>query len=284
MEVSRMRPVRLAILGLVPALAFALASFSSSVAAASPAPTITSLAVSPAVGPTNIIRAQSVKVTIAVANFRLSGPSIGKPEQPGVGHWHLHLDGMPMAMNGMQYSGLVDMEFATTHTLSLIGVAPGKHTLQAILTTNTHMELANPEAVKSIDFVYAPRRPWVSVKLAGTTRTFKAGSTFKVKLKVKNFTATEDYFGKVNVPGIGHLHLYVDGYGTGLAMAHMVDMVGAATTDTINTTGLAPGKHTVWARLVDNAHMPLNMDPLILASYGMGYPDIVSAPVTFFVK
>lgn len=273
-----------ALIGLVPTLALAFVLYSGNALAADPVPTITSLTVSPAVGPSNTIKAQSVTVTISVANFTLSGPSIGKPEQPGVGHWHLHLDGMPMAMNGMQYSGLVDMEFATSHTLSLVGVAPGKHTLQAILTTNAHMELANPEAVKSIDFVYAPPRPGVSVKLAGRTRVFKAGSTFRVRLRVKNFTSTEDYFGKVNVPGIGHIHLYVDGYRTGLAMAHMVDMVGALSIDTINTTGLAPGRHTVWARLVDNSHMPLNMDPLILASYGMGYPDIVSAPVTFFVK
>lgn len=221
-------------------------------------PTIT--LTSPATGA--VISGNSITVGVAPQNFTFSCALVGKPDVPGVGHWHLHVDG-----------NLVDFECGTAHLLSLAALTPGAHTLTAVLSTNGHMELTNPEASVTIPFTYQPTLPTIQVQ---APTVVDQNSQFKVHVNWTNFTTSEDFFGKELIPGYGHWHLYIDGYKTDAMteMMHMVDM-GTANTDTLNTTGLTPGPHTVWARLVDNHHMPLSMD---------GLPDIVSAPVTFVVQ
>jgi hypothetical protein len=275
---TRYLPV-LAILGLALVLAIALGP-STGTAYATSAPTITLVA--PIDGA--VITSSTITVQVAVQNYTLSCPFIGKSGPMGVGHWHLHLDGVEM--NDM-LTGLVDMECTTQHLLNLQAVAPGWHTLQVVLASSQHMELQNPEAFASIKFYYNPPLPAISIPVPPNGTPVSAGMKFRVQLQVTNFFTSEDYFGKVLIPGFGHWHLYVDGYNSGLAMGNMVDM-GGGTTDWVDTTGLAPGPHTLWARLVDNYHMPLNMDLLYPQPgdtyYPNGYPDIVSAPVTFIVQ
>jgi hypothetical protein len=221
-----------------------------------------------------VITSNTTTVTVAVAGYTLSCPLLGKFDQPGVGHWHLHLDGQ-----------LVDMECTTQHTLSLERVAPGWHTLEVILATDRHMELSG--ASQTLKFYYKPPVPAVSIRVPPSSSEILVGGKFRVELTLTNFSTpcepAEPAFGQSLIPGEGHWHLYIDGLDEG----HMVDM-GCASYDVLDTGGLSRGPHVLYARLVDNHHMPLPMDPLYPQAgdtyYENGYPDVVSAPVTFIVK
>jgi plastocyanin len=86
------------------------------------------------------------------------------------------------------------------------------------------------------------------------------GENFPVELDWSNFTPSCDLLGKKNLAGNGHWHLNIDtmmgpmmGMGTMLAM-------GCTHTYTVFTDGLRPGKHKLYALLVDNNHAPLMPD------------------------
>lgn len=223
-----------------------------------------------------VIDSNTTTLTVAAFNYSLSCPMLGKSNVPGVGHWHIHLDGQ-----------LVDMECTNQHTLSLVRVAPGWHTLEVILTNDEHVELANPSAAETIKFYYKPALPTIAIRVPAPSREIPAGTKFRVELKVTNFDTpcepAEPAFGQSLIPGEGHWHLYIDG----LDQAHMVDM-GCKSYDVLESAGLSRGPHVLYGRLVDNHHMPFPMDPLYPQPgdtyYPDGYPDIISSPVTFHVK
>jgi hypothetical protein len=86
------------------------------------------------------------------------------------------------------------------------------------------------------------------------------GENFQVELDWANFTPSCDLLGKKKLTGYGHWHLNIDtmmgpmmGMGTMLAM-------GCTHTYTVFTDGLRPGKHKLYALLVDNQHAPLIPD------------------------
>jgi hypothetical protein len=177
------------------------------------------------VAPTDdeVITGNTMTVDVATENYILSCPLQGKPVFPGVGHWHLHIDGQPTGMPGMLYTGLSDMECATQHLTSMEGVAPGFHAVQVILAADNHTELANAEAFKQATIYYKPPLPKISVFLPPGLRV-KHGDRFTVKLNWENYTTSCDLFGRALIPGEGHWHVYVDG----LDQPHMLDM-GCAT-------------------------------------------------------
>jgi hypothetical protein len=261
-----------AVLVLLLALVMILAIAANTVYAQAQAPTIALL--SPAIE--EVVTSDTTTITIAAAGYTLSCPLLGKASVPGVGHWHIHLDGQ-----------LLDMECTTQHTMSLVRVAPGWHTLEVVLATDGHVELSNPGASQNIKFYYKPPLPRISIRVPAPTAEVPVGTKFRVELKVTNFSTpcepAEPAFGQSLIPSEGHWHLYIDG----LDQAHMVDM-GCRSYDVLYSGGLSRGPHKLYARLVDNHHMPLPMDPLYPqigdTYYPDGYPDIVSAPVTFVVK
>jgi hypothetical protein len=223
-----------------------------------------------------VITSNTTTITIAAVDYTLSCPLLGKSSVAGVGHWHIHLDGQ-----------LVDMECTTQHTLSLVRVAPGWHMLEVILATDSHVELTSPGASQSVKFYYKPPLPTISIRVPPPSSEIPVGAKFRVELKVTNFNTpcepAEPAFGQSLIPGEGHWHLYIDG----LDQAHMVDM-GCRSYDVLDSGGLSRGPHILRGRLVDNHHMPFPMDPLYPQEgdtyYPGGYPDVVSAPVTFVVK
>src|SRR5579875_2718314 len=102
--------------------------------------------VSPAPG--TVVTGNSVDVQIAVKNFTIDCARAGTPPKPGVGHWHLHLDG-----------ALVNMYCATAAVLNLQNDSPGKHTLETVLADNYHGELMGKGQAATTTFTYQPAHP-----------------------------------------------------------------------------------------------------------------------------
>jgi len=209
----------------------------------------------PAAG--SVVTGNTVDVKIAVKGFTLSCPSAGKAPMDGVGHWHLLLDG-----------ALVNMYCGTGAALSLQNVAPGKHSLEVMLAANSHMGMMAKGQTAMASFTYQPASPLPALTAVTTTAKptisilspntgATVGESFPVELDWSNFTPSCDLLGKKNVTGYGHWHLNFDSMsGPMMGMGTMVAM-GCTHTYTVFTDGLKPGKHTLYALLVDNQHAPL---------------------------
>src|SRR5919198_4000501 len=207
--------------------------------------------------PGTVVTDTTVPVRIAVKDFTINCAWAGKANRAGTGHWHLLLDG-----------ALVNMYCGTAAVLSLQNVAPGTHTLTAVLAANNHMDLMGKGQMARTTFVYkpahalpmlaaykAPAKPTIRILAPRSGAT--VGEQFQVVLGWSNFRPSCDLLGKKNLAGYGHWHLNIDtlkgpmmGMGTMLAM-------GCTHTYTVFTDELRPGTHTLFALLVDNQHAPL---------------------------
>jgi plastocyanin len=207
--------------------------------------------------PGTVVTGTTVPVRIAVKDFTINCAWAGKANRAGMGHWHLLLDG-----------ALVNMYCGTAAVLSLQNVAPGTHTLTAVLAANNHMDLMGKGQMARTSFVYKPAHalPMLAAYKASGKPALRilaprsgatVGEHFQVVLDWSNFRPSCDLLGKKNLAGYGHWHLNLDtmmgpmmGMGTMLAM-------GCTHTYTVFTDGLKPGRHKLYALLVDNQHAPL---------------------------
>jgi hypothetical protein len=202
------------------------------------------------------VTANEVSLNVAPSGYALSCAQAGKPNNPGVGHYHVELD-----------HALVNMFCSPTATISLQNVAPGAHTLTVLPATNAHDELT--DAAVPVSFTYAPTNPLPAITAVANPATpairivspapgATVSGTFTVQVAVSNFNLSEALLGKNNLAGYGHWHLNVDSTSEGMmGMATMLGMSGADTFQA-STDGLSPGKHTFYAILVDDQHAPLN--------------------------
>jgi hypothetical protein len=72
-----------------------------------------------------------------------------------------------------------------------------------------------------------------------------------------NFRPSCDLFGKKNLKGYGHWHLNIDTMmGPMMGMGTLL-LMGCTHTATVFTEGLRPGRHKLFALLVDDQHAPL---------------------------
>jgi len=210
------------------------------------------------------ITANTLTVKIAVKDFTLSCAQAGKAPRAGIGHWHLLLDG-----------ALVNMYCGASTTLSMQNVAPGVHQLEVMLAANNHMGMMAKDQAIMTTFTYRPARPLAAltavtpagkptISIVSPARSATVGERFQIQLSWSNFTPSCDLLGKKNVTGYGHWHLNFDSMsGPMMGMGTMVAM-GCTHTYTVFTDGLKPGKHTLYALLVDNQHAPLM--PMVAAS------------------
>jgi hypothetical protein len=213
---------------------------------------------SPAAG--TVVTGNTLDVKVAVKGQTLSCPASGKPVQEGIGHWHLLLDG-----------ALVNMYCGTAAALSLQNVAAGTHAIEVLLAGNNHMEMMGKGQTAKATFTYqpanplraqtaytAPGKPTISILSPANGAT--VGENFPVELDWTNFTPSCDLLGKTNLTGYGHWHLNVDSMsGPMMGMGTMLAM-GCTHTSMVFTDGLRPGKHKLFAILVDNQHAPLMPD------------------------
>lgn len=230
------------------------------VAAAAVVPTVAVAGLSRTAGPQlsvvtprsgAVVEGRNVPTRIAVSGWRLDGMLAGKAPVPGVGHYHIHLDGR-----------LVNAYGAPGAAVSLQDVAAGKHALSFVLARNDHSEVASskttrtfryrpssqPATAKPVTFPGAP-----SIRVVSPTNGAAAIGMVPLTVAVGNFKLSSALFGKLPVAGYGHWHVFLDEP----AMPRMMAMT-AGKTLAVSLKGVKPGKHTLIVMLADNLHAPIS--------------------------
>jgi hypothetical protein len=205
--------------------------------------------------PKAVVRGNAVPTAVSITNFRINCALAGTANRKGVGHYHIELD-----------HSLINQFCGKRASISMLNVAPGKHSLIFAPAVNDHAE--DKKAEKTVSFVYEPSKPLprakalsfpgkpsvriVSPKEGATVQ----GQGFDFTVAVKNFRLSCDLYGKANVRGWGHWHANVDA--TNLGMMGMGTMLGMSCGKTfhVSLAGIKPGKHRFFAILEDNTHAP----------------------------
>jgi len=202
-----------------------------------------------------------IKVSTQTSNYKLECSDVGLPDKAGQGHIHAMIDGMDMAVLTNFYC---DQNF----TISGAGLKPGKHQLIAILASDTHADVGEPNTV-DIDWepsqpkalpapVQSAAKPTVAVTTPSNGGT--VGPKFNLGIQATNFSASCDLEGKGNVVGFGHFHVFVDldmeAMMATMSMAGMIAMP-CSNSVPVDLSAWASGKHTITVMLVNNDHTEL---------------------------
>jgi hypothetical protein len=204
--------------------------------------------------PQSTVRSNAVPTDVSISNFGLNCALAGTANRKGVGHYHIELD-----------HSLINMFCAKRTSISMLNVAPGKHTLIFLPAANDHAE--DKKAEKKVSFVYKPSKalpratplsfpgkPSVRIVSPKNGATVHGGFDFRVA--VKNFRLSCALYGKARVKGYGHWHANVDTTSQGMmGMGTMLGM-SCAKTFHVSLAGIKPGKHRFIAILEDNLHAP----------------------------
>lgn len=208
--------------------------------------------------PGAVVHGNAVRVRVAFTHWKLNCAWAGKANKPGIGHYHILLDG-----------ALVNMFCSPTASVSLQNVTPGKHALTVIPAENDHSDMMfmQNQEMQQVSFTYHPTNPLptvgpLSLGKPGITITSPSnGQTvsgaFRLNISVSNFRLSCNLYGKKNLTGYGHWHINHDSMnGPMMGMGTMLGM-SCANSFQVRTVGLKPGKHTFFAILEDNQHAPL---------------------------
>ena len=209
-------------------------------------------AVAPIAG--TVVRGNELPFHIDIANFRVDCRFAGTPNRPGVGHYHVELDG-----------SLINMFCSPRDRVSLQNVKPGQHTLTFIPAENDHTD--DLKAEKKVAFTYEPSKPLAaitgeskperpSIRILSPRPGATVSGSFVMKVAPKNFEFSCRLYGKPDVAGYGHWHANVDSTTEG--MMGMGTMLGMSCSNSfrVSLAGIRPGKHTFYAILEDNQHAP----------------------------
>jgi hypothetical protein len=200
------------------------------------------------------LAANAVSTRLSIKGFRIDCGLAGTANRKGIGHYHIELD-----------HSLVNMFCGPRAQVSMLDVKPGKHTLQFVPAANDHAE--DKKAGKQVSFVYKPSSPLPPAKpltFGGKPQVRivspKPGATvhggFDFVVDVNNFRLSCALYGKDRVQGYGHWHANVDTTTQGMmGMATMLGM-SCARSFHVSLAGIKPGKHTFFAILEDNKHVP----------------------------
>lgn len=187
------------------------------------------------------ITTDDVALRFEVKNFNVDCTQSGRPEETGVGHIHVMLDGL-----------LVNLGCGETFTVSGYGLAPGLHRLVALLAANRHHNLV---ASNEITFDYRPRHPQPlprdltlgtpGAQLVSPQNGATVPARFSVVVNAVNFVPTGDLSAKPNVAGYGQWLVRIDGNDVSY---------GLGTTFDVDLTAWGPGRHTIAVLPVQNDH------------------------------
>jgi hypothetical protein len=234
--------------------------------------------VSPAGG--DVVTENAVEVTVKIDNFTLNCATAGRPNEDGVGHIHVMIDGMTMA-------NLINFYCTDTFSLPLAGLEPGTHTIIIGLANNLHMDMK--ETMREVQIDYQPTAPVelpeadVQGVPTATLLSPADGATvpavFTVEIEPVNYTVDTALEGKPNVPGHGHWHVFIDTMDPMASMeAAMMEMTrGTPTADgamapmpmpnlvlmpgtnsfELDLTAWGPGEHTILIIPAQNDHTML---------------------------
>jgi hypothetical protein len=218
--------------------------------------------------PGAVITTPTLPLHVTAKGYRIDARFAGTAVTASVGHYHEILDGHLVDMSPYK-NGNFD-------TIPMVGVTPGPHVLTIVPARNDHSEVTS--AAVNVPFTYAgPFLPepagYQGTGSPSITITAPANGTsvgdgwFTMAADVQNFVLCGDCFGKQNVAGEGHWHIFVDLPPMAMdpmsMMPHMLTMAGS-NSQLVSLRGIAPGVHTFTAILVGNDHMPIM--PMAMAS------------------
>lgn len=202
----------------------------------------------------DVVTSNALTADVQLDDFKIDCRFAGTPNQDGIGHYHVMLDGK-----------LIDMFCKDRATVSLQNVPAGPHELEVVPAVNDHTDDLPQE--KKISFTYKPADPAAEIKAvanpgtpAVTVVSPKSGATvsggFDFVIEPKNLRLSCALYGKNNLAGYGHWHANVDS--TKKGMMGMATMLGMSCRRSfhVSLAGIAPGKHTFFAILEDNQHAP----------------------------
>jgi hypothetical protein len=200
------------------------------------------------------VTGNTLPTRVAITHFKVDCRYAGTANRKGIGHYHIELD-----------KSLINMFCGPRAEISMLNVAPGKHTVEFIPAANDHAD--DLKAMKKISFRYTPDNPLPAAKplsFPGTPSVRvvspKPGATvhggFDFVVAVKNFRLSCALYGKANVKGYGHWHANVDTTTQGMmGMGTMLGM-SCARSFHVSLAGIKPGQHRFIAILEDNTHAP----------------------------
>jgi ribosomal protein L24E len=204
--------------------------------------------------PGTVITANSVPFVVRLSHFKVDCRFAGTPDRPGVGHYHVMLDG-----------ALVNMFCSDRSRVSMQDVKPGRHTLAFVPADNTHAD--DLKAEKKVAFTYKPSKPLPAIGAKHNPGrpsigivSPRPGATvhggFDLRVAPKNFEFSCALYGKKDIAGYGHWHANVDS--TTKGMMGMGTMLGMSCRRSfhVSLAGIRPGKHTFYAILEDAQHAP----------------------------
>lgn len=202
--------------------------------------------------PGEIVTTPVLNIEVYAGGYKLDAGYSGTPKLRRIGHYHEILDGRLVDMTPL-HDPNVD-------TVSMVGVTPGQHVLTLVPANNDHsMVMA---AAVMIPFTYAgpnlplpapayfSAQPTIAIT-SPANGTKVEGRSFFMTATWSNFVVCGECFGKDNVDGVGHWHIFVDQP----AMANMLTMAGNNTQE-VSLKGVSEGWHSFFAVLVNNQHMP----------------------------
>ena len=196
----------------------------------------------------------ALRTLVSITHFKVDCRFAGTANRKGIGHYHIELD-----------KSLINMFCRPRGQVSMLDVKPGKHTVQFIPAANDHAD--DMKAMKQISFTYKPSHPLPAAKPLSfpgkpsvSIVSPKPGATvhgaFDFVVAVKNFQLSCALFGKPRVTGYGHWHANVDSTSKGMmGMGTMLGM-SCARSFHVSLAGIKPGRHTFFAILEDNKHVP----------------------------
>ncbi len=194
------------------------------------------------------IAGDRILVSVQVSGLKLDGVQINKPNQEGVGHWHVYVDD--------KYAGLSVSDIVSVPNDALTRISKGQHKIAVELHGNDHGAVAGSsrkEVTINVenDMSYDPGTG--SPAISFVTPTDNAGTNIRVEVKVKvsGFKMDGVQINKPNQPGVGHWHLYVDDKYAGLSVSDYLSIPNDA------YPALLPGKHKLAVELHSNDHSPV---------------------------
>jgi hypothetical protein len=217
--------------------------------------------------PGEVVTTPTLAIAVTAVGYKLDAAFAGTPNLAHIGHYHEILDG--------QLVDMTPLHNPTVDTVSMVDVVPGAHVLTLVPANNNHSMIMS--AAVNIPFTYAglflpppapivfPGAPTVTIT-APANGAIVSGPSFFMTASVTNFALCGGCFGKDNITGVGHWHIFVDQP----VMSHMLTMAND-TTQEVSLKAITPGWHTFYAVLVNDQHMPF-----------MGMPSTMSA-ITLYV-
>jgi hypothetical protein len=183
-------------------------------------------------------------VEVRVQGVKLVPSMIGKPANPGQGHWEIFVDGKAAGLSADDVISLPN----DVHPSLL----PGKHTLKAVLYNNDNTAIDGADSSEVTVTIpaksamrYKPASGNPRIKILVPHNHATTSPYVIVWVKINGLRENPSAVGKPARAGEGHWHLYVDGKMAGLSTTNVADVQ------------MSRGKHILKAMLTNNDNTPV---------------------------